>query len=58
MTVQVTMLLLQRKIRKIGMNCFAKHEVREDSYIARNKEFFNNMLYVRYLHLTKGQAYS
>jgi hypothetical protein len=29
-TVQVTKLLLQNKVRKIGMICFANHELTED----------------------------
>jgi hypothetical protein len=45
-------------LRKIGMICFAKPGLREDLCIVHKQEFFNNTLYVRYVHLTKSQAYS
>jgi hypothetical protein len=54
MTVQVTKLLLWHKIHKIGMICFAKPGL---VYRAKAR-IFNNMLYVRYVHLMEGQAHS
>jgi hypothetical protein len=50
--------LRQHKIRKIGVICFAKPVLSEDMYIVQKEVFFNNMLYVRYVRLTEGQAYS
>jgi hypothetical protein len=58
MTVQVTRLPLQHKICKAGMICAAKPVVTEDLCVVQKQEFFNNMLYVRNIHSTKGQAQS
>jgi hypothetical protein len=58
MTVQVTRQPLQHKIGKIGMICSSKPVLTEDLCVVQKQEFFNNMLYVRNVHLTKGQAYS
>jgi hypothetical protein len=58
MTIQVTKLPLQYKIRKIGMICSAKPVLTADLCLVQKQEFFNNMLYVRNVHVTKGQAYS
>jgi hypothetical protein len=44
--------------RKIGMICSAKPVLTEDLCVVQEEEIFNNMLYVRNVHLTKGQAYS
>jgi hypothetical protein len=58
-TVQVTRQPLQHKICKIGMICSAKPVLTVDLRVVQKQEFFsNNMLYVRYVLLTKGQAYS
>jgi hypothetical protein len=57
-TVQVTRLPLQHKICKIGMICSAKPVLTEDLCVMQKQTFFNNMLYVHNVHLTKGQAYS
>jgi hypothetical protein len=57
-TVQVTKLPLWHKIRKTGMICSAKPVLTEDLHIVEKQEFSNNMLYVRYVHLTEGEAYS
>jgi hypothetical protein len=57
-TVQVTRQPLQHKICKVGMICSAKPLLTEDLCVVQKQEFFNNMLYVRNVHLTKGQAYS
>jgi hypothetical protein len=57
-TVQVTRQPLQHKICKIGMTCFVKAILTEGLCVVQKQEFFNNMLYVRNVHLTKGQAYS
>jgi hypothetical protein len=40
------------------MICFAKPVLTEDLYIGAKGRIFNNVLYLRYVHLTKGQAYS
>jgi hypothetical protein len=56
-TVHVTKLPLN-KIRKICMICFEKTVLLEDLYVYIAKLVLNNMLYMRYVHLTKGQAYS
>jgi hypothetical protein len=56
MTVQVTRQPLQNKICKKGM-ISAKTVLTEDLCVVQKQEFFNNMLYVRNVHLTKGQAY-
>jgi hypothetical protein len=58
MTVQVTRQPLEHKICKIGMICPAKPVLTEDLYLEQKQEFFNSMLYVRNVHLTKEQAYS
>jgi hypothetical protein len=50
--------LLFLRISKIGMICSAKPVLTEDLYIGQEKRIFNNILYVRYVHLTKGQTYS
>jgi hypothetical protein len=55
-TVQVTRQPLQHNI-PIGMICSAKPVLAEDLCIVQKQEFFNIMLYVRNVHLTKGQAY-
>jgi hypothetical protein len=57
-TFQVTRLSMQHKICKIGMICPVKFVLTEDLCVVQKKEFFNNMLYVRNVHLTKGQTYS
>jgi hypothetical protein len=57
-TVQVTRQPLQHKICKMGMICPAKPVLTEDLCVVQKQEFFNNMLYVLNVHLTKGQAYS
>jgi hypothetical protein len=56
--VQMTKLPLQHKIFKIDMICSAKPVLTEDLCVVQKEEFFNNMLHVRNVHLTKGQAYS
>jgi hypothetical protein len=62
-TAQVTRQPLQHKICKIGMICPTKPVLTEDLCIVQKQIFFylfiffNNMLYVRNVHLTKGQAY-
>jgi hypothetical protein len=38
------------------MICSAKSWLTEDLCVVQKEEFFNNMLYVRYVSLTKGQA--
>jgi hypothetical protein len=59
MTVQVTRQPLQHKILyEIGMICFAKPVLTEDLCVVQKREFFNNILYVRNVRLTKGQTYS
>jgi hypothetical protein len=58
MTVQVNRQPLQHKICKICMICSAKPVLTEDLCVVQKQEYFNNMLYVRNVHLTKGQAYS
>jgi hypothetical protein len=40
------------------MFCSVEHVLIEDLCVVHKEEFFNNMLYVRNVHLTKGQAYS
>jgi hypothetical protein len=40
------------------MICFVKPVRTEDLCIMQKEDIFNNLLYVRYVHLTKGQAYS
>jgi hypothetical protein len=45
-------------IRKIGMICSVKPILTEDLCVVQKEEIFNNMLHVRKVHLTKGQAYS
>jgi hypothetical protein len=57
-TVQVTRQPLQHKICKMGMICPAKPVLTEDLRAVQKQKFFYNMLYVRNVHLTKGQAYS
>jgi hypothetical protein len=57
-TVQVTRQPLQHKICKIGMICPTKPVLAEDLCVVQKQKFVNNMLYVRNVHLTKGQAYS
>jgi hypothetical protein len=57
-TGQVTRQPLQHKICKIGMTYSAKPVLTEDLCVVQKQEFFNNMLYVRNVHLTKGKAYS
>jgi hypothetical protein len=52
-TVQVTKLPLKHGISKIGI----VYTGRGLLYSAKGR-IFNNMLFVRYVHLTKGQAYS
>jgi hypothetical protein len=60
MTVQVTRQPLHHKIlvRKIVMISSVKPVLTEFLCIVQRQEFFNNMLYVRNVHLMKGQAYS
>jgi hypothetical protein len=58
MTVNVTRQPLQRKICEMGMICSAKSILTEDLCIVQRQEIFNNMPYVRNVHLTEGQAYS
>jgi hypothetical protein len=58
MAVQVTRQPLQHKICKISMICSAKPVLTEDLCVVQKQEFFYNMLYVRNVLLTKGQAYS
>jgi hypothetical protein len=36
---------------------FAMPVLTEDLYVVQKVDIFNNMLYVRYVHLTKDQAY-
>jgi hypothetical protein len=55
---QVTRQPLQHKICKIGMICPAAPVLTEDLCVVQKQKIFNNMLYVRNVHLTKGQAYS
>jgi hypothetical protein len=55
MTVQVTKLPLKHKTCKIDMIWFAKPGMTED---LPEGKIVNNILYGRYVHLTKGQAYS
>jgi hypothetical protein len=58
-TVQVTKLPLYHKILKLGMICVAKPGITDELYIVYTEEFpVSNTLYVRYVHLTKGQTYS
>jgi hypothetical protein len=57
-TIQVTRLPLQYEICKIGMICSVKPVLTEDLCLVQKQEFFSNMLYVRNVHLMKGQAYS
>jgi hypothetical protein len=57
-TVQVTMQPLQHKICKIGMMCSTKPALTENLCVEQKQEFFKNILYVRNVHLTKGQVYS
>jgi hypothetical protein len=57
-TVQVNKLPLLHKIRNIGMICFVKPVLTEDLCVVQKEDIFNNKLYVRNVHLTKGQAYS
>jgi hypothetical protein len=40
------------------MVCSAKPVLTEDLCVVQKQEFFNNMLYVRNVHTTKGQAHS
>jgi hypothetical protein len=56
-TDQVTRQPLQHKICKMGMICPAKTILTEDLCVVQKQKFFYNMLYVRNVHLTKGQAY-
>jgi hypothetical protein len=53
----MTKLPLQNNIRDIDMICFAKPGLAEDLYSAQGR-IFNNMLYVRYVHLTESHTYS
>jgi hypothetical protein len=57
-TVQVTRQPLQRKIYKIGMICSATPVLTVNMCLVQKQEVVNNMLYVRNVHMTKGQAYS
>jgi hypothetical protein len=57
-TVQVTRQPFQHKICKMGIICPAKPVLTEDLCVVQKQTFFYNMLYVRNVHLTKGQAYS
>jgi hypothetical protein len=57
-TVQVTRQPLQHKICKICMICSANTILTKDLCVVQKQEFFNNMLYVRNVYLTKGLAYS
>jgi hypothetical protein len=57
-TVQMTRQPLQRKICKMGMICPAKPVLTEDLCVVQKQECFYNLLYVRNVYLTKGQAYS
>jgi hypothetical protein len=52
MTVLVTRQPLQHMICKIGMIYSAKPKLTQGLYIV-HKEVFNNMIYLRYVHLTK-----
>jgi hypothetical protein len=45
-------------MRKIGMICSVKPVLTENLCVVQKKFFFNNMLFVRNVHLAKGQAYS
>jgi hypothetical protein len=54
---QVTRQPLQHKIRKIGMICPTKPVLTEDLCVVQKQFFLFNMLYVRNVHLTKGQTY-
>jgi hypothetical protein len=38
------------------MICSAKPILTEDLYIMQKEEFLNNMLYVRYVHLTEAKS--
>jgi hypothetical protein len=51
----LTKLSLYRKME--GMICFAEPGSTENLYNGRDRTF-NNMLYMRYAHLTECQAYS
>jgi hypothetical protein len=55
-TVQMIRQPLQHKICKIGMICSATPVLTEDLCVVQEQNFFNNMLYMRNVHLTKGQA--
>jgi hypothetical protein len=57
-TVQVTRQPLQQKICKIGMIGPVKPVLTDDLCVVQKQKFFNNMLYVWNVRLTKGQAYS
>jgi hypothetical protein len=57
-TVEVTRQPLQHKLCKTGMICPLKPVLTEELCAVQKQKFFNNMLYVRNVHLTKGQAYS
>jgi hypothetical protein len=54
-TFQVTKLLLQHTIIKIDTMCSAKPGLTEGLYHSAQGRIFNNMLYVRYIHLTKAK---
>jgi hypothetical protein len=54
-TVQVTKLPLYHKTRKTGMTCFAKPRLTDDMCVVQKKDFSVNMLYMRYVHLTKAK---
>jgi hypothetical protein len=56
-TVHVSRQPLQHKIYKMGMICPAKPVLTEDLCVVQKQTFFYNMLYVRNVHLTKGQAH-
>jgi hypothetical protein len=56
-TVQVTKLPLQHKILKLDMICTAK-PVLKGLVCPEKGRIFKSMLYVSYVHMTKGQAYS
>jgi hypothetical protein len=58
MTLQVIRQPLQRKICKIGMTYPLKPVLSEDLCVVQKQKYLNNMLYVRNVHLTKGQACS
>jgi hypothetical protein len=56
-TVQMTKLPLWHKIPTICVIYFAKPGLTEDLYIVQNEEIFHNMLYVRYVYLTRPSIF-